>query len=492
MGLGRPGRVRLVLLGQEHGGLGERGARPGDARPADWRGEKLLQAVQNGEVPESKLDESVRRLLLLLERAGKFEHPQEAPEQAIDRPEHRALIREAAGEGLVLLKNARGVLPLERETLKSIAIIGPNAKEARIMGGGSAQVNAHYRVTPFDGIRAKVGADATVGFAQGLHDPQIAAAAHRRAACSRAQDGTAPGLQVEYFNGDHPDRHAGSHDAGRLPPSSPGLGRCRRGWTGAVRGARHGALCARPEWRLHLRAWSARGRAACSLDGHEVIDNWTGWTGGGNYFGMGSDEQTYQAELSADREYPLVLEFRKDPTLMLSAVRLGVLAPLPADLLEQAVALAAQADVALVFAGLSSEWESEGFDRADLELPGTQNELITKVAAANPKTVVVLNAGSAVTMPWLDEVAAVLQVWYPGQEAGNAIADVLFGDVNPSGKLPQTFPRAPGGHSQLPQLPRRERQGALRRADLRRLPLLREEAHRAALPVRLWPVIYHL
>jgi beta-glucosidase len=108
--------------------------------------------------------------------------------------------------------------------------------------------------------------------------------------------------------------------------------------------------------------------------------------------------------------------------------------------MERAVALAAQADVALVFAGLSSEWESEGFDRADLRLPGDQDELIARVAAANPNTVVLLNVGSAVEMPWLEQVGAVVLAGYPGQEAGNAIADVLFGDVNPSGRLVQTFP----------------------------------------------------
>ena len=152
--------------------------------PPVWRGEKLLAAVRNGEVPESKLDASIRRLLLLLERAGKFAHPQEAPEQAIDRPAHRALIREAAGEGMVLLKNEPGtrervVLPLQRETLKSLAVIGPNAQEARIMGGGSATVNAHYRVSPWEGVLSKVGADTTVCIRARLHDPQIAAAGHR-------------------------------------------------------------------------------------------------------------------------------------------------------------------------------------------------------------------------------------------------------------------------------------------------------------------------
>src|SRR5262249_44005216 len=103
--------------------------------------------------------------------------------------------------------------------------------------------------------------------------------------------------------------------------------------------------------------------------------------------------------------------------------------------------LAARADVALLFVGLNGDWESEGHDRADMELAGAQVVLIERVAAANPKTVVVLQTGSPVAMPWLDQVAGVLQAWYPGQECGNAIRDGVFGDVTPSGKLPQTFPR---------------------------------------------------
>jgi beta-glucosidase len=105
------------------------------------------------------------------------------------------------------------------------------------------------------------------------------------------------------------------------------------------------------------------------------------------------------------------------------------------------VALAQTADVAIVYAGLTAEWESEGFDRADMKLPGGQDELIRRVAGANPKTIVVLNSGSPVEMPWVDDVPALLQVWYPGQEAGHAVADVLFGDASPSGRLPTTFPR---------------------------------------------------
>lgn len=269
-----------------------------------WRGEALIRAVERGEVEEATIDEHVRRLLRLFTRVGVFERPGAVAEQAIDAPEHRILIREAAAEGIVLLKNAGNTLPLQREQLKSLAIIGPNAKTARIMGGGSSRVTAHYAVTPFEGVLAKLAASVNVYYEQG---------------CSNDKPSSA----------DEPDLLAGDE---------------------------------RDEAGLNV------------------------------------------------------------------------------DSLGRAAALAAAADVALVFAGLSGEWESEGFDRPDMDLPGLQNELIERVAAANARTVVVLNTGSPSTMPWLDKVAALVQAWYPGQECGNAIADVLFGDVTPSGKLPQTFP----------------------------------------------------
>jgi beta-glucosidase len=144
--------------------------------------------------------------------------------------------------------------------------------------------------------------------------------------------------------------------------------------------------------------------------------------------------------LEAGRAYLLTLEFAKGREMPLGAVRLGCLPPVRADAIERAVRLAADSDVAIVCVGFGGEWQSEGFDRSDLALPGQQDTLVEQVAAANPRTIVVLNTGSPITMPWLSSVAAVAQAWYPGQECGNAIADVLFGDTNPSGKLPQTFP----------------------------------------------------
>jgi beta-glucosidase len=136
----------------------------------------------------------------------------------------------------------------------------------------------------------------------------------------------------------------------------------------------------------------------------------------------------------------LRVDYSSQGATLLTGVRLGYLPPVAEDSIARAAALAGRSDVALVFVGLNGDWESEGHDRPDMELVGEQVALIEQVAAANPNTVVVLQTGSPIAMPWLDRVAGVIQAWYPGQECGNAIADVLFGTVNPSGKLPQTFP----------------------------------------------------
>ncbi len=183
------------------------------------------------------------------------------------------------------------------------------------------------------------------------------------------------------------------------------------------------------------------GRSRLFIDGQQVIENWTEQTQGGDFLGMGGTELQTTMTLEAGRTYLLTIEFAKGEAVPLGAVHLGCLPPVPADAIERAAALAAVSDVAIVCVGFGGDWQSEGFDRKSLALPGKQDTLIEQVAAANPRTIVVLNTGSPITMPWLAQVAAVVQAWYPGQECGNAIADVLFGDTNPSGKLPQTFPQ---------------------------------------------------
>jgi beta-glucosidase len=406
--------------------------------PGVWRGEKLLQAVQKGEVAEATIDESVRRILHLLQRTGVFEHPIEQPEQAIDRPEHRALIREAAAEGMVLLKNEADALPLQRDALRSLAIIGPNAKVARIMAGGSAQVNAHYAISPFDGIVAKVGDLVAVDYEPGCTNHKLLPLIEPDQLLA-GKDGTEHGLAVEYFN--NLDL-AGSPVLTALSSSSElqWLGTLPSEVNPAQFSLRCTARFVARETGTYTFGLGSAGLSRLFIDGRELIDNWTQFTPGELYFGLGSAQLTQTIDMEAGRAYPMTLEFKRSEQSPLAAVRLGCLLPLPPDMLEQAVALASRSDVALVFAGLSGEWESEGFDRPDIDLVGRQNELIEQVAAANKRTIVVLNTGSPVAMPWLDKVAAVVQAWFPGQECGNSIADVLFGDVNPSGKLTETFP----------------------------------------------------
>jgi beta-glucosidase len=400
--------------------------------PARWMGTQVLEAIQAGETDVGVVDDKVRRLLRTLGRVGAFEHPAEPAERAIDKPEHRSLAREAAGEAIVLLKNAEDILPLEVERIRSIAVIGENAGRAQIQGGGSAHVTPHYIVSPLEGIVDKVGGDVQV-------DYEIGCTIHRRpplvdSAWLTTEDGSQNGLTVQFFD---------DLELSGQPVCTTVTQNVELVWFGeAMMGidlerfsARLSGRFTAPETGKHRFNLMSVGRSRLTVGGKLVIDNWAG--------GLPAEhrEQNVELEMEAGRSYPIQIEYSWAGGAHWRTLFLGCLPPFPADSIEQAAALAARSDIAIVFAGLTDEWESEGHDRADMELRGDQVELIERVAAANPHTIVVLNTGAPVTMDWLDRVPAVVQAWYPGQEAGNAIADVLFGDVNPSGKLPTTFPR---------------------------------------------------
>jgi beta-glucosidase len=191
----------------------------------------------------------------------------------------------------------------------------------------------------------------------------------------------------------------------------------------------------------HRFGLSSVGRARLLVDGVEVLDAWTSPAPGDTFFGNGSAEVLAAVELVAGQPVDVVVEYQREgQDADLGGVRLGVHLPEPDDLVARAAAAAAAADVAVVVVGTTSEWETEGNDRDGIELPGAQAELVEAVAAANPRTVVVVNAGSPVDMGWAEQVGAVLQVWFGGQEMGPALASVLLGDDDPGGRLPHTIP----------------------------------------------------
>ncbi len=399
--------------------------------PARHLGAKLAAAVRAGEVKESALDDAVRRILRLAERTKAFDAPPPAEEQAVDRPEHRQLARRAAGEAIVLLRNERESLPLDASRLRSLAVIGPNAGIAVIQGGGSARVRPHYAVSPLEALRKRAGDGVAVHFEQGCTSHKTLPALGRR-----LLDGK---LRVEYWNGHEPSgAPARAHDSseaaftwfGKFAPEID-----PRAFSVRVTGALVPAESGEHDFSL-----VSAGKSKLYVGGELLIDNWTEQTQGDAFFNLGSAEKRGSRRLEAGRKVDVAVEFANVDRPMLGGLKVGCLAAPPADLLERAVSRAAACDAAVVVVGMNDEWESEGHDRESLALPGRQAELVERVAAANPRTIVVLNAGAPVDLEWLERVPAAVQLWYAGQESGNALADVLFGDVSPSGRLPHTVP----------------------------------------------------
>lgn len=393
--------------------------------PSRDRGQKLIDAVNAGEVSVETLDARVLAMLRLMERVGSLDDHRPHEERADNRPEHRALIRRAGAEGAVLLRN-NGALPLSGSG--QIAVVGPNAKTAQIMGGGSAQLNAHYRVSPWQGLVDAAGEN-RLAYAPGCTN-------HRFEPLLRGP------FQAEYF---------ANLDLSGTPAHVETQEDAQAFWIGRVGGGKVDPLhfSARlsgtftPEHSgEHRVGIYAAGFAKVYVDGKLVADAWTNWTKGRTFFEEGCDEVVGTVPLEAGRAHDVVIEFAtKDfATLGLAAFACGIGLPLGDAAIAEAVEAARNAETALLFIGRNGEWDTEGSDLPGIVLPGRQNELVEAVAAVNPRTIVVLQSGGPVEMPWADKVAAILSAWYPGQEAGNAIADVLTGASEPGGRLPQTFP----------------------------------------------------
>ncbi|MEU9164797.1 glycoside hydrolase family 3 C-terminal domain-containing protein [Streptomyces sp. NPDC048424] len=407
--------------------------------PTTVYGPALAEAVRAGEVPEAVVDDAVRNILRLAARVGALEGAPAVVESAPAPVDGQALARELAARGFVLVRNeaapdGRATLPLDASAGRTVALSGAAARDARVLGGGSATVFPERIVSPLDGLTAALP-EGALTFTVGADPSDELVPADKgfelRAVCRDASgavvgEGSLPTGQVQWIGDDLPagatyETMASIEVRGTFLPRESGE-----------------------------HAFGTRGLGAFGL----AVDGRTLWEGVQE---MGNEADPFEAFFGAPSERARVTLTEGEPVevsltyqvpdvtaLPLKAIMFSLLHLGPRrdadELIAEAVAAARAADTAVVVVATTERVESEGFDRQDLTLPGRQDDLVRAVAAVNPNTVVVVNAGSPVELPWREEVAAVLLAWFPGQEGGAALADVLLGDAEPGGRLPTTWP----------------------------------------------------
>ncbi|KIO27413.1 glycoside hydrolase family 3 protein [Tulasnella calospora MUT 4182] len=420
-----------------------------------WRvDEKVQRCISANKFTVRTIKEraaSVLRLVRQLSKTNAEVIDGDGKENYEKRDADCALMRRVAAECIVLLKNSDNILPIKpaESGIKRIAIIGPNAKATVASGGGSAAMRNGYVVTPFGGIVAALPEGLEVKYHEGCAGYMM----QPRLDTQLKTETGEPGWICSIYSHDEQDKIID------IPVRSirvtetnnflvdPAFGDASRRFTVKFKGK----LVPREKDERFRFGLTVHGRGKLYVDGKLVIDNWTRQIRGNTFFGKGTPEVHGEADLKAGVAHEIEVEFRnirgpadgdEDEALVdIPGMRLGGAEVLPEQSVDEAAAIAKGADLAIVVVGLNGDWETEGYDRTHLELPGRTNELVAKVAAVNPKTVVVNQSGSAVTMPWIDQVSGLVQAWYLGNETGNAIADVLFGKVNPSGKMSLTFPK---------------------------------------------------
>jgi beta-glucosidase len=402
-----------------------------------YYGDKLLKAIKEKQVEVQVLDDKVKRLLRVMFKAKLFEKSN-VDYGPSDTPERRALALETAQKSIVLLKNDHRILPLDKEKIKTIAVIGPNGDVAQMSGGGSGFLQGNYGISPLEGITAKTRGKVLVSFEQGI-TPDRMELPIAGPESYILPEGT-PGIKAEYFNNrdlegkpvltrseksiDFDWGYGNGNDPGKLgSPDSTivPINHWSARWTGKFKSPGEG--------------WFDIGVAADNgvrlyLDGKKIIDYWID--------SRPSRFKITPVKFSANHLYDIKVEFYEN---MGSAIcKLGM-APIDnTDKLGNAVKLAAKSDLVVLCLGLNKDIEGESTDREDLALPEKQLKLVNGIIKANPRTIVVLNNATPILMSgWIEKVPAVLEAFYPGQEGGNALANILFGDVNPSGKLPLTL-----------------------------------------------------
>jgi beta-glucosidase len=393
-----------------------------------FKSDSIKKYLQNGKIKQEVIDDKVRRILRVAFSAGLFDKSTR-PDSTIFE-QHKPLALKAALEAITLLKNENTILPIDKNKCKTIAVIGPNAAEAVTGGGGSSFVSPYYSVSPLKGLQDRYGDTIKFLYAIGDSTPRP-----RLTPMSSSfiftPDKKQNGLLGEYFNNkllegkpviQRVDKEV-NNDYGNGSPDpviKPNFFSIR--WNGWLKVNESG--------KYILSTLSDDG-VRLYIDDKLVIDNWTN---------HGPIIDQCSKDMVAGKFYKIRLEYYEDGGGALIKLGLKLVANPEYDAVAEAAITAAKADMAIIFAGANDMLESEGRDRDGLELPGRQEELVLAVVKANPNCIVVINGGTPLkTAKWLNKVKALVHVYYLGQETGNAIAKVLSGDVNPSGKLPFSF-----------------------------------------------------
>ncbi|KAH6612414.1 glycoside hydrolase superfamily [Boeremia exigua] len=412
--------------------------------PTRWRKkEAVLKAVKDGEVSEQTITDRARAVLRLIEQVGAFENPEIPPEQSIVNPAHSKLIRDVGGQGITLLKNEGAILPLSKEKVKgkTIGLFGL-AKEALIHGGGSAGLNAHYRISPEEGLKNTYGNDVEFKFAQGAQTYRLLPPLAKH--CKDTQG--SQGWKLELFKAGESKALKtidGFKESSFSPIVDPDAAHKEVKLTTTFTPTATGN---------HYLGCSGIGPTKVSINDKVVFEQKDNSPDPMGFLLGGNPEKEFTHAFKQGETYKV--EIHSLPPV--GGSDWGILAGLPGfrmglmleeehnlDLLTQAKNLAKEVDYAIVFTGHTPAWETEGQDQQSFSLPrdGSQDALVDAVASLNRNTIVVNSTGVAVAMPWLNKISALVQAWFPGQEAGNAIADIISGAVNPSGRLPVSFPK---------------------------------------------------
>ncbi len=390
--------------------------------------ENLLDDIKNGTLSETTLDDKVRRITRVMFTIGLFDD-YKFDFTKLNNDEHKMLAADVAKSGIVLLKNDKTILPIDINKIKSIALIGSSSKVAQTGGGGSSLASPFHSVSPLEAIRDKIGDKVKINFAQGcLLEGDTNPIESKFLFTDK--NGQESGLAAEYFPNknlegtptrSHIDKQVNfAWEEGPPATDFPEDNFSAR-WTGYVKVDKPG--------RYTIDVASDDG-SRLYFEDELVINEWND---------HGLTIHSFTTDFEANKFYKIRLEYYEN--VGGAAIKLGWRRP-STDLLTEAINAAKNSDIAIVFAGTSYSYESEGFDRKDLVLPSDQDTLIKEVSKANKNTIVVLTTGSPVVMDkWVDNVSGLLEAWFAGEQAGNAIAEILLGETNPSGKLPMTFPK---------------------------------------------------